>query len=51
MSADGERLLLDSNIIIYSTSPDHPALAQFVEDRAPLASGISCGDARLPPHQ
>ncbi len=41
MTATTGKLLLDSNIIIYSTSPDHPTLAQFIEDHAPLASAIS----------
>jgi predicted nucleic acid-binding protein len=34
-------MLLDSNIIIYASKPDHAALRQFITERNPAISVIS----------
>ena len=37
-------MLLDSNIIIYSTRPEYPQLRQFLVQHAPVVSAVSYFD-------
>ena len=34
-------MLIDSNIIIYATKPEHGAIRQFIKDNTPAVSAVS----------
>jgi predicted nucleic acid-binding protein len=41
MKLDRGKVMFDSNIVIYSTSPDHPMLAELIELYSPVTSVVS----------
>src|ERR1700742_75617 len=41
MNLEPGKVLLDSNVVIYAASPDHPEVAQLIEDYSPAVLAIS----------